>query len=385
MRIGFDGKRVAQNSTGLGNYSRSLLEMILKYNPEHQLYLYIPNRNKLQHLSRINEVAPQIILRFPEHTLDKKFSSYWRLTRIRKDIQKDKIELFHGLSGELPLGINRSQCKQIVTIHDVIFRSHPHFYHPMEYLFYHWKVQHICRVADRIIAISKFTKQQIVKYYHVEEEKIDVVYQTCSPQYAEPISKRGLENVRKKYSLPKEYILYVGTIEERKNLLLIAKSLNYLKESNRLGDIHVVVVGKDKKEYLHKVKEYIAQKSLGNRFIFFQDFPFEDLPALYRIATIFVYPSRIEGFGLPMLEAIMSGTPAIGCTGSCLEEAGGEHSLYVSPDNEVEMGEAIDRLWNDENLRSEMSNEGKIYAQNFAGEKTCQRLMEVYQKTMNGK
>ena len=147
------------------------------------------------------------------------------------------------------------------------------------------------------------------------------------------------------------------------------------------GSIHVVAVGR-RTPYVDQIQAFLKAQGIEHLFHFYHKVPYEDLPSFYKLARTFAYPSRIEGFGIPLLEAITSGVPAIGCTGSCLEEAGGPDSLYVAPDNTAGMADAIIRTCTDEKLRLQMIAKGKEYARNFTDEKLSQDLMEVYWKVV---
>lgn len=145
--------------------------------------------------------------------------------------------------------------------------------------------------------------------------------------------------------------------------------------------IHVVAVGR-RTPYVDEVQAYLQQQGIEHLFHFYHQVPYEDLPAFYKLASSFAYPSRIEGFGIPLLEAITSGIPAIGCTGSCIEEAGGPDCIYVDPDDEQAMANAILSTCNDEQLRQKMISRGKDYAQRFSDKLLSQDLMKVYDKVM---
>ena len=240
-----------------------------------------------------------------------------------------------------------------------------------------------------MIAVSEYTKQEIMRYYHTPEDKIDVVYQGCDPVFAQDIDMDKLDKVKDKYQLPDDFVLYVGSIEERKNLMLIAKAMNLVakEEANtekgtKLENcVHVVAVG-HRTPYVDEVQAYLQQQGIEHLFHIYHQVPYEDLPAFYKLASTFAYPSRIEGFGIPLLEAITSGIPAIGCTGSCLEEAGGPDSIYVDPDDEQAMANAILITCNNEQLRQKMISRGKDYAQRFSDKLLSQDLMKEYDKVM---
>lgn len=204
------------------------------------------------------------------------------------------------------------------------------------------KFRKACQNADRIIAVSQCTKRDIVDFFHIPEEKIDVVYQGYDASFKRPVDAE--ESVYMEVPPATPYILYVGSIEERKNLMLVAQALPFLPDETK-----VIAVGK-RTRYAIKVETFLRRNRLEHRMRLISDVPFDDLPAFYQMASVFVYPSKFEGFGIPLLEALNSGTPAIGATGSCLEEAGGPHSLYVSPTDAVGR-KAIYRTLTDSELR----------------------------------
>lgn len=384
MNIGFDAKRAAQNRTGLGNYSRFVIRILSEKFAGNQYHLYTPKPHRMPYLQEIPTLK-HLFLHFPPQGIWSRLRSLWRVWGITKDIQKDGIHIFHGLSNELPLNIGTPKqrkmkadgkgCKYIVTVHDLIFIHTPQYYHWIDRQIYNFKFRRACRCADRVIAVSEYTKQEIMHYYHTPESKIDVVYQGCDPVFSQKIEERKLQEVKARYQLPDKFVLYVGSIEERKNLMLVAKAMAKL---NRRAAIHVVAVGR-RTAYVDKIQDFLKAQGIEHLFHFYHQVPYADLPSFYKWASTFAYPSRIEGFGIPLLEAISSGVPAIGCTGSCLEEAGGPNSIYVNPNDAQGMADAILRTCTDEDLRLHMINEGKKYALNFSDEKLSHDLMKVYE------
>lgn len=384
MNIGFDAKRAAQNRTGLGNYSRFVIRILSEKFAGNQYHLYTPKPHRMPYLQEIPTLK-HLFLHFPPQGIWSRLRSLWRVWGITKDIQKDGIQIFHGLSNELPLNIGTPEqrkmktggkgCKYIVTIHDLIFIHTPQYYHWIDRQIYNFKFRRACRCADRVIAVSEYTKQEIMHYYHTPESKIDVVYQGCDPVFSQEIEEGKLQEVKARYQLPDKFVLYVGSIEERKNLMLVAKAM---AELNRRAAIHVVAVGR-RTAYVDQIQDFLKAQGIDHLFHFYHQVPYADLPAFYKWASTFAYPSRIEGFGIPLLEAISSGVPAIGCTGSCLEEAGGPNSIYVNPDDAKGMADAILRTCTDEPLRQHMISEGKKYALNFSDEKLSNDLMKVYE------
>ena len=145
----------------------------------------------------------------------KRFSALWRTFFIKRGLLQDGVQLYHGLSNELPVGIHRTGIRSVVTIHDLIFLRYPQYYHRLDRIIYNRKFNNACRKADRIVAVSECTKRDIVKFYGISPEKIDVVYQRCETVFARPVSKKEKDRVRAAYGLPERFILSVGTIEER--------------------------------------------------------------------------------------------------------------------------------------------------------------------------
>lgn len=392
MNIGFDAKRAAQNRTGLGNYSRFVIRILSEQFTDNTYHLYIPKPHRIPYLKEIPTLS-KLFLHFPPKGIWRKMRSLWRVWGMTHDIQRDGISLFHGLSNELPLNIGTPQmrkqkwgeerCKYIVTVHDLIFIHTPQYYHWIDRKIYNYKFRRACQCADRIIAVSEYTKKEIMHYYHTPEDKIDVVYQGCDPVFAQAISSVKLQEVKQKYQLPDSFVLYVGSIEERKNLMLVAKAMTILKQDGK-SDIHVVAVGR-RTPYLEQLQTYLKEQGIEPLFHFYHQVPYGDLPSFYQLAHTFAYPSRIEGFGIPLLEAITSGLPAIGCTGSCLEEAGGPTSLYVLPDDARGMADAILRTYTDEALRQQMIEKGKEYALHFTDDKLAHNLMRTYEQVIHRK
>ena len=382
MRIGFDAKRAAQNRTGLGNYSRFVLRTLQRLGDAPELHLYVPNPRRAPYLDEVPALA-SMHLHSPGGALWPRLRSLWRVWGVWRDIRRDGIDLYHGLSNELPLSIRRAGCRSVVTVHDLIFLHCPEYYHPIDRMIYNYKMRRACRAADRVVAVSEFTKRELMAYYGVAEQKIDVVYQGCDPAFAAPIAPETLADVGRRHSLPPRFVLYVGSIERRKNLMLVARALALMARRGRGAEhmVPVVAVGKHT-PYEDEIRAYLDGEGIGPAMRFVHGVTFADLPSFYRLATAFVYPSRIEGFGIPMLEAVTSGVPAIGCTGSCLEEAGGPDSLYVDPDDDEAMARAIDAACTDEPLRRRMIAEGRAWAARFSDQRLAQDLMEVYRKAM---
>jgi glycosyltransferase involved in cell wall biosynthesis len=371
MRIGFDAKRAFFNKSGLGSYSRNLIQGLADMYPDNEYVLYTPELNA--ELFEPNQNCIQV--KGPERALHRIFKSYWRSFYLSHQLPNDHIQIFHGLSHEIPYNFPKKQVRSIVTIHDLIFLRLPHLYRMLDRTIYERKFRYSCVTSDRIVAVSRQTAYDITDFFGIAPEKIDVVYQGCNPVFNTDVSLIEKEILRMKYLLPKSFILYVGTIEERKNLLTLIKALHYGKI-----DMPLVVIGKPT-SYLNKIIEFIERHSLIN-IIFCDIVQNQDLPGIYQLADLFVYPSIFEGFGIPILEALYSRVPVITSRGSSLAEVGGDHTIYVDPNNVEEMEAAIKKVLIDRNLQEKMIAEGYKHARKFDADKVTSNIVQVYSKVL---
>jgi glycosyltransferase involved in cell wall biosynthesis len=368
MRIGFDAKRAFFNYSGLGNYSRNTIQYLNQYFPENEYFLYIP-RKSANSAFQINQ-GQQLI--YPDSFISELFPSLWRSYFLPGKLDSDKIQLYHGLSNEIPFGIHKKKVRSVVTIHDLIFLRFPEWYKQADRLIYKSKTLYSCKKSNRIIAISNQTKADIIEFYQISPDKIDVVYQGCDPQFYQESTASRKEEVLKKYNLTSGYLLYVGTVEKRKNLLNIVKALH----SGRISET-LVVIGRQTR-YANEVKKYISNHQLKN-IQFFEDIPNTDLPSLYQMASLFIYPSIYEGFGIPILEALYSRIPVITTSGGCFSEAGGEHSIYIDPGNIEQISDAIKNVLGDKEMRNVMITKGYDHALLFNDRIIARNIMKVYQ------
>jgi glycosyltransferase involved in cell wall biosynthesis len=374
MRIGFDAKRAFLNQAGLGNYSRNTLSALQKYYPQYDYVLFTPELR-----TDLFKEYPLFDVKTPETFFCRLFKAYWRNFRISKSIQELKLNLFHGLSNELPSGIHKTGIPSIVTIHDLIFMNFPLWYKRIDRNIYLEKVKYACSVAHKIVAISNHTRDDLIRQLDVNPDRIEVIYQSISERYFFHSVREQKDEILSKYNLPSRFILTVGTIEPRKNQLAVLKAI----DRHALG-VPYVIVGKST-EYKQQIIEYIHMNRLSDQVYFLHDVPDADLPALYQQALCMVYISHYEGFGLPVVEAMASGCPVIASSVSCLPEIGADAALYCEPMDENAIGEMILKLIHDENLQQELSRRGKARAQFFHPEYRVNALMDLYKNvTGNG-
>lgn len=373
MNIGFDAKRLYNNFTGLGNYSRFVVNSLLDYAPENHYFLYSPRIRQHPETNSITSHNSVTVATAPQWMNAVGVSGIWRSWGISKHLKPSGIQVYHGLSQELPFNIPAG-IRKIVTVHDLIFLRYPDLYNPIDVKIYTAKVSKACKAADTIIAISQQTADDIVSFLGISASKIRVIYQGCHSQFTRKAAAEDIARVRTDYQLPEKYILNVGTIEKRKNILSAIKAMALLPRSGRMP---LVIVGRET-PYKNEVIKFVASAGLESAVIFLHHVPFADLPAIYQGAHAFVYPSFFEGFGIPVVESIESGIPVITSRGSCFIEAGGPSTLFVDPSNTEEFAHQLDRIIHDQQLRIKMTVEAKKYATRFAPAAIAKELMIVY-------
>ena len=373
MKIGFDGKRAAQNFTGLGNYSRYALEALVRYCPDEENCVYVPKDVENPKFEEVLALSGGRMKRhLPAGSFARKLKWWWRVWGVTGEFVPDGVQLYHGLSNELPLNIRKAPgVKSVVTVHDLIFRRLPWCYPFIDRLIYDFKFRRACHNADCVIAVSECTKRDIIKEYGVSPDKVTVIYQGCDPLFAQPVTVERVAEIRRKYSLPDKFIVSVSTIEERKNLLSVVKALLLLPD-----DVHLVAVGRRTK-YTALIDKYVVENGLGQRVHLLHGVPYADLPAIYQCADVFAYMSLYEGFGIPLLEALNSRVPVVAATGSCLEEAGGPGSLYVAPFDIEAIAGAVEKCLQSE-VKERMVAAGLEWASRFTMKQFADETMRCY-------
>ncbi len=369
MKIGFDGKRAEHNSSGLGNYSRDVIRGLCALESANEYVLYSPKKG-----DGFDFGHDRLQRKYPSAWKDRLAPALWRRKGIVSDLHEDGVDLFHGLSNELPSGIDAFNGKSIVTVHDLIFERFPDYYKRIDRMIYRSKTKEACASADRIIAISERTKKDLIEFYRVPAEKIAVVYQTCHPGFQKEVKPETVQQIRTGYQLPEKYVLQVGTIEPRKNVLGSLEVLAMLDKTT------LVLVGR-KTDHQKEVDQRIADLGLENRVKILDDVPMAFLPALYKGAQLTLYPSFFEGFGIPIIESLFQGTPVVTNAKGCFKEAAGAFGTYVDvhkPESIVEGVRAASR-------REAHTIELEEHLQKFTLERTTRALYNEYLRVVKNR
>jgi glycosyltransferase involved in cell wall biosynthesis len=372
MKIAFDAKRALNNVAGLGQYSRILLNALMRVYPEQDYHLYTPQKND----RLLAELKGDFKLQLPPTWLERKVPFWWRTFGLTPQLLSQHYDVYHGLSNELPLNFHAvKNTRKIVTIHDVIFLKHEQQYTALDRYIYDFKTRYACRHSDAISTISEETRLDLIKYYGVPESKIQVIPPSCDPVYYDPATEEEKQRIRQKYHLPVRYLLNVSSFFSRKNHKAIVEAMDLLQDT---CEEHVVFIG-GQGNIKAEIEALIRSKKLEHRFHFLSGVANEEMPAIYQQASVFVYPSFFEGFGLPVLEALFSGVPVVTTRGGCFEEVGGSSTCYVQPDKYGELAEAIATILSDKNRQTQMILAGRAHAETMRDTVFAQKTMELYQ------
>lgn len=367
--IGFDAKRAFLNFSGLGNYSRALINSMSSYYPENMYCLFTPEYDKNNKVydfikkENIKIILPKGLNNILPHSI-------WRSSGIVRDIEKNNIEIFHGLSGELP--VSQFKAKKVVTMHDAIFMRYPQLYKSIDRKIYEKKFFAACRDADKIIAISRQTADDIIEFFDANPDKIEIIYQSCDKIFYNTPTSAEIADTKRKYDLPDKFILSVGTIEERKNLETIVKAMPEIPQ-----DIYLIALGRAT-PYLQKVMATAKSLGVSNRIRYIHNASFCDFPAIYKQAVALIYISIFEGFGLPVLEGTTVGVPVITSNISSMPEAGGDGAVFVDPLNAMEIADKVKEIFNSSSLSEELVRKGLKHARNFRDSEMSKHIEDLY-------
>jgi len=375
MNIGFDAKRIFYNKTGLGNYARSLLLGLNQLNTQHNYHLFTPGYRIHQ-----NFMADEsnVFRHVPSKMIDKKVPSLWRSKGIIADIQKANIQIYHGLSNELPKGLVQTKVKTVVSIHDVIFLKYPQLYPWLDRQIYKKKFAQAIQSADLVLATSENTKQDILHFYEVNPQKIEVLYQSCDTSFYQKLGSNQTDAIKRKYGLTRDYLLSVGTLEQRKNHLNLLKAF----VQSDVNDADLVLVGKKADAY-QALQQFVEKHNLKERVKFIHDAPFSDFPALYQAALGFIYVSKYEGFGIPILEAMHSHIPILAGTLSSLPEVAGAAAIYANPGNVNELVFGLNQLVFNQNKRSDLLADAQNQLSKFNSTLLSEQLLLAYNRLIS--
>lgn len=356
------------HASGIGTY----LQNLLPYFDKHYRLLLLGEKTSLSGLPLSNaEIIP---LSAPIYSISEQY---------QVPLKVPSCDLFwspHYNSPILPVKAK----KRIVTIHDVF---HLKFFHTLslsQKIYAKIFLKSAAHNSNTIITVSHFSKKELIRYLRIREEKIHVIHNGVSSLY-HVINEPGA--LRQKHLLPKKYILFVGNVKPHKNISHLVKAFENLKKDPAFREYKLVIVGKRKGliTAVQNLELLIKNSKLEPEVIFLEDVPSKDLPVIYNMAQLLVFPSFYEGFGLPPLEAMSCGCPTVVSDIECLREIYENKSMYVSPEDPESIKNGIYRALTDESLRKSLIEGGKEHAKKFNWESSANKHLHIFEKTLRSK
>ncbi|MFH1173248.1 MAG: glycosyltransferase family 1 protein [bacterium] len=369
MRIGVDIRSLMERQySGVAEYTLNLLNALLALDSQNKYYLFY------------NSLKPVVLPEFKQKNVklcgfkypNKLFNLGLKLTdKFQIDKMLGKVDVF-WLPNQQFINLS-SKCKKVITFHDLSFERYPEFF-SFKRKRWHEVInpRKLAKTFDRLIAVSNSTKLDLMEFYQVKEEKIKVIHSGLNEMFNKEAAETEKARVKEKYNLPDRFILYLGTLEPRKNVIALIDAFNSIKSQTKLiiaggkgwlyGDIYRAANNSHKKGSI-KFLGYVADS---------------DRPALYSLAELFVFPSFCEGFGFPPLEAMAMGTPIITSANSSLPEITGDGALLINPYNINELAQTIDQVLLSDELKNRLREKGREQAKKFTWQETARQTLEVF-------
>lgn len=375
MRICIDVSPVIRNTAGIGRYAKELVTALIRLDTGEDIRFFYTDVEGSTPEPPL-DVIPRRILRCPKKV--------WAagvllgsIFRFPMDRLFGDIDIYHATDHLLP---TLKKTRSIYTLYDLTFSLNPRTHLPLLRWSSDFLVPRSLKRCDRIIAISECTKRDAVRLYGIEADKIKVIPLGVSERFR-PSTDGEKSAFRERFRLPERYLLYVGTIEPRKNLSMLLEAYRAVVDAG--ANVRLVIAGKKGwlyEDFFRKVRElHLEDEVLIPGFV-----PEEDLPALYSLADAFVYPSLYEGFGLPVLEAMACGTPVVCSNTSSLPEVAGNAGLLIPPTEPHAWAQALGQVTRNTELRAELRDSGLRQAGRFRWEKTARETLEVYRSVISG-
>lgn len=369
MRIGIDATPLPPNPVGAGVYIIQLIRSLAGLKTEHKFVIFAHQSG--YDLIDVHATPNLSWIIIPDKSPARRL--IWEQTTLPRLIRKTSVQLLHSLHYTKPLILS---CASVVTFHDMTFFLFPDLHTRAKRFFFPLAIRLSARQADALIAVSENTRQDTIRLLGVSPGKIFTAPNGISEEFQPVSDPTLLDACRRRHNLPDDFILYVGLVEPRKNLQLLIKAYaNLLGEGNCPA---LVIVGRMGWMY-QEVLDQIDSLKINEKVHLTGYIPAQDLPIVYNLAQVFVYPSVYEGFGFPPLEAMACGTPVITTDVSAMSNHVGDAGVLVPPQDEEALTKAIRRVLNDHKLRRQLSDKGRKQASTFTWKRTAQATLKVYQ------
>ena len=369
MRIGFDGTPLQHTRSGIGIYVEQLLAHLPLAHPEWEYLLYTNKPYSANGLAPVRPVAGY----FPRSRW------LWMQLKLPRLIPQNEVDVCHFMNNSAPL---RCPTPYVITIHDAsLFRFSQ--YHPRSRLLaLRLLLPQVARRAQAVITVSEASRRELIDILHLVPEKVHVVHNAAGQDFKPLRDEKQRVYLQQKYHLPSRFVLFVGTIEPRKNLLRLIAAFGQTQRDH--PDCHLVLVGPEGWLMNGALAKETAAADLTGKVHYLGTVPQADLPGLYSLATLFAFPSLHEGFGLPLLEAMACGTAVLTSNCSSMPEVSGSAAYLVDPNSVESIAEGLNCLLNSAARREWFVEQGLARARQFSWERTAQQTAVIYEQIRAG-
>jgi len=364
VRIGIDARKL--HDFGIGTYIRNLLRHLARIDSQTEFVIFCRPEDR-ETLAAVGENFRPVPETSGNYSLAEQIKIPWALRR-------EGVTLFHAPHYVLPPLV---RCRSVVTIHDVIHLMFPQYLpNRVAFAYAKWSITQAAHRATRIMTVSQSSKRDILRFVDTEPGKIDVIYNAYDERFAIEPREEDVVRVRERYQLADEFVLYAGNVKPHKNLERLIDAFAIVRKRG-LDHLKLVLIGDEISKYT-ALRRAVHQHQLHNYVRFLGYLPEETLAVMYRLAGVFVFPSLYEGFGLPPLEAMASGTPVVTSNVSSLPEVAGDAAVLVDPYDPQAIADGIYRVLTDETLRREMVHKGIARAGQFSWEQSVRHVRQIY-------
>lgn len=373
MKIGIDIRNIGKQRTGDEVVFFNLVKNLAKIDSENEYLLFtdITDTTVLQYIGVRLGIEDRENFKIISLRSFNKFC--WNLRALPLYLRKNQVDVYHT-QYITPFFVPKN-IKIITHIHDVSFKAYPEFIKKLDLFFLNFLIPKSLKRADRIIAVSEFTKGELIKYYKINPEKIEVVYNALSEEFVS--DKKG--DIQKKYNLPEKFILYLGTFQPRKNVPILLKAFSKIKD--KIPDFKIVLAGNKKAHnFDNRIEKVISEEQLENKIIFPGYIKEDDKRYLFKLSSVFAFPSLYEGFGIPLLEAMSQEVPVLASDIPCFREIAEKSALFFGPNSLDDLVQKLYTICIDENTRRNLKSLGKQRIEFFSWKKSAQKLLNIYKK-----
>ena len=377
MRIGYDAKDFFKKFSKFGSYKQCIIKEMEKHFPDNQYLLYTSDAKHSKDILDVQNYT-NIEIRTPAKIISRmNMGNLWRSTILGNTALNDKVDVFHGLSNELPIIISK-KLKTVVTIHDLFFIRYPKLYQPLEIEIIKRRIKHACQIANKIIAINNQTAEDIHSFLGISKNKIEVIYPGCDQCFNIEHDLFELKKVIDLYNLPPDFILHLPPFESASGTISLLRALASIEAKI---DCPLIIVEHPARSYKKEIMKEAVLLGISERIIFLQQIPSDDLSKIYQLSKLFVYTATYEGSALPIIQALNARVPVITSPG--FEKVGGKGAMYVKNKDVEALGETIVKILLNTQLASKMSSGGELHVKQFSNENLANQLFEVYKSVIN--